>query len=354
MSILAFLAENYSDSDIVIRASNTDYYASDIQLRCQALSETLNANSIKCFALYGSNSIDWIVADLVSQDMGVTVLPLPTFFSSKQIDFALAKCPIDALLVDSPDSLSPLIERHGNYSGSIANSNLHFIKTSAKASSSDLPANTGKITFTSGSTGQPKGVCQSHQQQIAQAQRLATAVGIGKPKHLCVIPLSTLLENIAGVYAPLLARGQIVVPTQFELGFSGSSLIDPQKFLGVIATVQPDILVPQLLSFQLVAVSQGWQPPTSLKFIAIGGGKVAPDLLISAAKLGLPIYEGYGLSECGSVVSLNTMNSNQVGSCGKPLTNIDLSFHNGEVWVSGNSMLATPAAGIKNRLAPAI
>jgi long-subunit acyl-CoA synthetase (AMP-forming) len=59
----------------------------------------------------------------------------------------------------------------------------------------------------------------------------------------------------------------------------------------------------------------------SLKFVALGGAKT-PRLLIQKAKdLGLPIYEGYGLSECSSVVSLNLPQAYKDGSVGKPLSN---------------------------------
>jgi long-chain acyl-CoA synthetase len=341
MNILQALDENYSDSDIAIKDSYNDYSVSQIRQRCDALEQSLSSHGINCFALYGDNSIDWIIADLVCQKLDATVLPLPTFFSSQQIEYAIEKCPVQALLCDSLETLSPTLASQSSYIEKVALSNLHLIRAASKCNPTVLPASTGKITFTSGSTGQPKGVCLSHQQQLAQASILASIVGIARPKHLCVLPLSTLLENVAGVYAPLLAQGQLIVPALSELGFSGSSLVAPEKLLSAISTTQPDslILVPQLLSFLISAIAQGWRPPASLKFIAVGGGKVSTELLNSAAQHGLPVYEGYGLSECCSVVSLNTPSSNRRGSAGKLLSNLSLSFQNGQVYVSGNSML---------------
>ena len=341
MNILQTLAEGYSDSDVAIIDTQKSYSVSQILQRCKALESALKTHKIECFALYAGNSIDWIIADLVCQKLNATVLPLPTFFATSQLEHAIEKCPVQAILGERLENLSSYIEQHGTYIEQVAHSTLHLVKIASNRSLADLPANTGKVTFTSGSTGQPKGVCLSHEQQLKQASILAASVGLTKPKHLCVLPLSTLLENVAGVYAPLLAKGQLIVPSLPELGFSGSALIAPEKLLNTIATTQPDslILVPQLLSFLILAIGQGWQPPASLKFIAVGGGKVSPDLLVSAAQHGLPVYEGYGLSECCSVVSLNTLSSNRPGTCGKPLPNSDLSFKNGQVYVSGNSML---------------
>jgi long-subunit acyl-CoA synthetase (AMP-forming) len=77
-----------------------------------------------------------------------------------------------------------------------------------------------------------------------------------------------------------------------------------------------------------------------LRFIAVGGGRVAPQLLARADALGLPVYEGYGLSECASVVCLNRPGQRQPGTVGKPLEHLQVKLaSDGEVLVSGAQML---------------
>jgi long-subunit acyl-CoA synthetase (AMP-forming) len=204
-----------------------------------------------------------------------------------------------------------------------------------------LPAGTGKITFTSGSTGRPKGVCLSNRQLLAQASALAAAAALERPRHLCLLPLSTLLENVAGVYAPLLAGGEVAVPGLAEIGFEGSSSLKPQVFLDLLARQRPHsvILTPQMLHLLVAAAGQGWVAPASLRFVAVGGAKVPRSLLEAAQALGVPAFEGYGLSECASVVSLNLPGSNRPGSCGRPLPHVQVAIEDGEIRVSGNAML---------------
>lgn len=73
--------------------------------------------------------------------------------------------------------------------------------------------------------------------------------------------------------------------------------------------------------------------------MAVGGGKVSPQLLQEANALSLPVYEGYGLSECGSVVSLNTPKAKREGSVGKPMPHASVNIaDSGEVMVKGNAM----------------
>ena len=92
--------------------------------------------------------------------------------------------------------------------------------------------------------------------------------------------------------------------------------------------------MPQLLQALVGAVAAGWKVPKSLHFIAVGGAKIAPSWIDKAQSLGLPVYEGYGLSECASVVCLNTPVSARPGSVGRPLPHARVSIEDGHVVVS--------------------
>jgi acyl-CoA synthetase (AMP-forming)/AMP-acid ligase II len=115
---------------------------------------------------------------------------------------------------------------------------------------------------------------------------------------------------------------------------------NPRLLLGLISDIQPEtlILVPELLQLLLHACQQGWQAPASLKFIAVGGAKVAVDLLKQAALCGLPVYQGYGLSECCSVVALSDESALQAGpiqlqQVGKVLPHLTVKIVNDEICV---------------------
>ncbi|MBL4574495.1 MAG: AMP-binding protein, partial [Opitutaceae bacterium] len=112
-------------------------------------------------------------------------------------------------------------------------------------------------------------------------------------------------------------------------------------FLKCIEKSQPNsmILIPQLLEALVHAASQGWEPPDSLRFVAIGGGKVSNLLLDKAQQYGLPVFQGYGISECASVVSLNLPGQNRSGSVGKPLLHNKVKIDNGEIIIVGEQFL---------------
>ena len=310
----------------------------DLAQSCEQLSERLKETSINVLALYAENSPAWVLIDLACQRAGIVLLPLPMFFSSEQIHHALTESGADAILTDQPSvlesltAMQPVLQMMEYVGFSLFNLNTVSVK---------LPKDTAKITFTSGSTGTPKGVCLSVAHQVKVAASLGVAIGLEQPRHLCLLPLSTLLENIAGVYAPLLQGGTVIVLPTSILGFEGSISCDGPTLAAAISQYQPGslILLPQLLLLLVGALATGWESPSSLKFVAVGGAKVATPLLAQAHALGLPVYEGYGLSECGSVVSLNTPRNNKQGCVGKLLQHVSVKEGDDELVVSGACML---------------
>jgi long-chain acyl-CoA synthetase len=328
--------QNFSLSNL-----EKSYSASAIQAEVDGLAALLHEKGLSRIALLAGNCLEWAVVDIACREAQICLLPLPEFFSESQRRHSMTACAVEAIVTDTPDYFETNYQSSCENLSLLGGQRLSLCLLPANDQTARLPEGTGKITFTSGSTGEPKGVCLSHKQLLRQADILSSVIALEAPRHLCVLPLSTLLENVAGLYAPILAQGEVIIPELGQMGFSGSALQDPQKLLSTISAVQPDsiILIPQLLLLLVNAIKQGWPCPASLKFVAVGGSRVAVDLLNEARELGIPVYEGYGLSECASVVSLNTPQAEQAGSCGKPLPGLDVSLADGEVMVSGNTML---------------
>ncbi len=209
-------------------------------------------------------------------------------------------------------------------------------------SSARLLRGTAKITYTSGSTGKPKGVCLDADAMLRVARELELASRPSAPqRYLALLPLGVLLENL-GVYAALMAGASVLLYPQAQLGMGGASQVDFKRLLAGIALsgAQSLILVPQLLLGLVTAIERGLMNVGALRFVAVGGARVAPSLLARAAAVGLPVFEGYGLSECASVVTLNRPGALRPGSVGKPLPHVQVRIaEDGEVLVAGSVLL---------------
>ncbi len=313
----------------------------------EQLSALLHTLPGKALGLALDNSPLWVVLDLAGMSAGKIIIPLPFFFSAEQIAHSLHDAGISCILTDQPDLYQKILAATG-----IATENTftHYISGHeiteirlANISAKSLPASTVKVTYTSGTTGHPKGVCLSADALYQVANSLLAATQ-GRPgdQHVSVLPLSTLLENLAGVYVPLLAGATCHLQPLAVVGLSGSSGLDVQKMLAVLIQCRATttILTPQLLHALIAAIETGLAKPANLRFVAIGGATVSERLLQRAEALGLPVFEGYGLSECASVVSLNTEIARCIGSVGKPLPHVTLKFaDDGEILVSGATLL---------------
>lgn len=335
-SLLEFVRATRTDTLCVSDGHGFSLTGSQLATRVRMLTEELEVAGCRIVGLHLDNGPDWVVADLAVHAADLVLVPLPTFFSSGQVRHILNATAIDSVLTTQPEAL-PVF---GQVTRPIDCGPLLLLKLKTTGRP-ELPPGTDKVTFTSGSTGQPKGVCLRQQQLMNQARVLAAAAGLKRPRHLCVLPLSTLLENIGGVYAPLLSEGEIVAPPLETVGLTGSSSLDTVRFLDVITRQRPNslILTPQLLQLLVSAADKGWRPPASLAFVAVGGARVPTGLIDTAHELGIPAFEGYGLSECASVVSLNRPGAERPGTCGRPLPHVHVTIVDGEVRVSGNAML---------------
>jgi long-subunit acyl-CoA synthetase (AMP-forming) len=269
------------------------------------------------------NGPNWVAADLAALKAGVTHLPLPGFFNNAQLQHALQTAAADLLLTDQTARIGGLelgFREIGKWNG--------LALLSREIEPSGLPVGTAKLSFTSGSTGLPKAVCLSAAGLFDTAEAVSAALAdVPIERHLSVLPLALLLENVAGVYAPLLRGTQIVLPRLAELGWCGMGGFDPLQLARQVEATQPAslILVPELLKAWTLALhASKRRPPASPKFVAVGGARCDVALIERARAAGLPAYEGYGLTECGSVVSLNRPGADRLGSVGRPLGHVDI------------------------------
>jgi long-chain acyl-CoA synthetase len=338
-NIIGALQRNAANMPATVAVTGSRLSLTWRELENEVLAVAAQLQGSRALGLLMENSPAWIVTDLSAIHAGIMNVPLPGFFSDEQIQHAVHDAQLDSVITDNPDRVRALFPVGREVSLVIAGKacvQLFFsVEHVDKQDSSTI-----KVTYTSGTTGSPRGVRLALKMIETVADSLSLAANVVKQdRALVLLPLSILLENIGSVYVPVLAGAEILIPDPADLGLTGSSRVDAELFALAMQKLQPTamILPPQLLKL-LLALAERQLLPNSLRFIAVGGAPVGMALLDAAREEGLPVYQGYGLSETCSVVALNTMDNQYLGSVGKPLPHAGIRINeNGEIVVTGAS-----------------
>lgn len=343
-------------------------------------------------AILLNNSVEWVCFDLAALSLQLVVVPLYTSDSSESITYILEDCGARLLLVGRIEQWLPLAAQHNRLrslqkvlcvnpdSIPITDNNtaVQFVKDWLDKGTPTLVDyavsrdSLATIVYTSGTTVRPKGVMLSHHNILWNARAVLKAIpGDRKDRYLSFLPLSHTFERTAGYYVPMMVgsrvafarsakdlpedlvtqRPTVLIATpglfeQFyteaqhrlqEKGILARTLFKWTEALGwrrfeaeqssrkginflqhflwrVLKRLVADRILARLGGRLRLAVSCGAPLPAKISHCFIG--------------LGLPLIQGYGLTEAAQVVSVNRPDNNIPDSVGEPLPGIEVSIGN--------------------------
>ncbi|WP_331738869.1 AMP-binding protein (plasmid) [Streptomyces sp. NBC_00727] len=312
--------------------------------------------------LLAENSPEWVVADLAALFAGAVEIPVPTAFAAEQAASLLESA--DLCLVD--DAGTRALAR---WAGTSA---VKVLPGGCEVRPVDLPALLAeafrpadlrnpsgdegviKVIHTSGTTSAPKGVQIRRHGLDALLTSLRARTGTALfERYLSIVPLSLLIEQVAGLYMPFLAGGSVsFLPPGTAL--VGTAADAGPRMLALLRQARPTALVvPPTVAGLFLALCEeapgesvterhlrifGHEGPV---FIACGGAPVPAEILQRLDAFGLTVHEGYGLSENSSVVSWNFPGEVRFGTVGRPLDHVQVELaEDGELLIRSTSLFA--------------
>ena len=212
------------------------------------------------------------------------------------------------------------------------------------------PNDLAEIVFTSGTTGEPKGVMLTHRNILSNAEAAITIFPIGpKQRLLSFIPLSHMFEQLAGFWTVLLAGASVVYPTSRQPAVVRRTFKERRVSMILIT---PAVVRSLFLAIERQAEAQGraalfarfrriarrlplWarrilftsvhsQFGGRFQYIVSGGAALDPALGAAWRELGVEILQGYGTTECAPAVAFNRLDRNRLGSVGVPLPGVEI------------------------------
>jgi long-chain acyl-CoA synthetase len=308
--------------------------------------------------LWLKNRPEFVMAALGVLGAGAVLVPINNFLKPDEVNYILGDAGIDVLISEDElaahtpalmaarpqlkifkvDEFAGLGSTESRPTGSkIANHKSQIADCSR--SEHDLAV----IIYTSGTTGRPKGAMLSQGNLLHNIESCRIVLEtVNLDRMAVLLPLFHSYMITVGMFLPLLVGGTMVLV---------KSLNQPRQILQELCVRQATILpaIPQL--YRTLAASP---MPIQLPFrICISGSAPLPVQVLKdfEAKFGIPLIEGYGLSEASPVVAKNPIHGvRKAGSIGLPIPNVEMSVQDesgnllgvneiGEICVRGGNVM---------------
>jgi long-chain acyl-CoA synthetase len=298
-------------------------------------------------ALWLKNRPEFIPAVFGILGAGAVLVPINNFLKPDEVNYILKDGGIDVLITDdelaihAPALLAarPQLKIFKVENFPASPSPISHLPSPPACNESDLAV----IIYTSGTTGRPKGAMLSHGNLLHNVESCRLVLEtVDQDRMAVLLPLFHSYMLTVGVFLPLLVGGTMVLV---------KSLNQPRQILQELCARQATIL-PAIPPFYRTLA--GSPAPVKLPFrLCISGSAPLPVQVLKdfEAKFGIPLIEGYGLSEASPVVSKNPIHGvRKPGSIGLPVPNVEVSTQDdsgkilgageaGEICVRGGNVM---------------
>lgn len=307
-------------------------------------------------ALALRNGVEVIITNFALYKIGAVGVPINFMISkAEEIKFILSDCKAKAVVTQaeflrhyakvkkdlpdlnyifSTDEISSSVKELNDpniklFWPAIEESKFNPQTLSVKPAAEDI----AMILYTSGTTGMPKGVMLTHNNFLSDVHSLVISFKItDDDSMLCILPMFHTLAWTANVIAPLYLGLKIVVMANITPASAWLHLMGKEKI--TIMTAVPQLY--SVLSKEAKGLKrlylQYWAF-RKVRFCLSGAAPLSQETKDHFEKqLGLPILEGYGLTETSPVVSVNTEENKKAGSVGinLPYVNVKIVDDNGK------------------------
>ena len=316
-------------------------------------------------ALMLENGVDWLESYLALTGVSVQVVPIDPKLRAEEVSYILAHSEASTVITDIHhqallESILPALpnlqrvvfsgERVEELAPMACRAFYNLDTLRKQASAVDLtfydthtvaPQDVASIIYTSGTTGKPKGAMLTHNNfcsdvegSLIMLKELATTAD----DFLVVLPLFHAFSFLANLVLPLhCAAGMMFVEGL-------RTISDDTRFLRPTIIMAVPLLVEKVLDKIQTKVKASPVARTllhmglgrllsrsilkglggRLRLFVVGGAPCPMHILEGFRRLGVVVLEGYGLTECSPVVSINPLHAPRMGTIGKQIANIEI------------------------------
>src|SRR6266850_3967775 len=364
---------------------------SELAERVRAVARDLAARGVTHgdrVAILSENRIEWAIADQAILSIGAVVVPIYATLPADHVAPMLADSGAIGAFVSSvaqEEKVRSVIREAPALGWILCFDDGLPVAAGGDAAQSKAPApsDLATIIYTSGTTGAPKGVMLTHRNLVSNAINSLTAFDVGsQDTHLSFLPLNHIFERTAGYNVMIYAGATIAYAESIEKAALNLQEVRPTVLLAVprfyeklidramevakaagfprspmalwgrrIAerwaalklegrSVSPLLALQHAIADKLVYSVLRRRLGGRIRSCFSGGAALARETALFFHGVGMPIFEGYGLTETSPVIAVNTPKHYKLGTVGRPIQGVEVRIAgDGEILVRGPSVM---------------
>ena len=319
-------------------------------------------------ALLGPGSAAWLTAFFAVLSSGRVIVPLHDGLQPRELEDCVRLADCGVLLYDGRRGETASLLSHG-FPG-MKTLELHvFIEKLREEAHESLPVlepdAVAAMYFTSGTTGKPRCVMLTHRNMGSQVSAVTSVIPLSETDvGLSLLPLSHTFEMMTYVAGALHCGGTLYINESVRTVRKNLREKRPTILVTVpliLQTLHKDILNTAKRQGRMNELRKALRLSTALQRIGLdmsgrlfgelrellggrlhpvicGGAALDPELIRFFRALGIEVLQGYGITECSPVVSVNRHGRNVIGSVGSCLPCCEVKILDREICVRGDSV----------------
>ena len=320
------------------------YSYSELERRSHAYAKLLSERRVgrgDRVVIWAQNQPDWTAAMFGVVLTGAIVVPLDVRSSRDFVERVISQT--DPVLAFAGLQQSPILRELG-----VPTLEFETVRLPAEGLVGPVQLtrdDVAEIIFTSGTTGDPKGVILTHGNITSNIAAALDVIPFSRDtRMLSLLPLSHMFEQIGGCFAPIAVGAAVCYPSSRQPAALSRVMQEwkPTFIMGV-----PQVLTLLMNGIEREAAARGrlgtlerlrhiaapfparirrmfFRPILSrfggqLDFMASGGAAIDPGVQLKWEAMGIAVVEGYGATECSPIITINPRSDRRIRSVGKPL-----------------------------------